>query len=41
MEKNVSCVDVKAISYLDAQDIFQKNVLAITKTNNFKKIISV
>jgi len=41
MEKNVSCVGVKTISSLDAQDIFQKNVLAITKTNNFFKIISV
>jgi len=40
MRKNVSYVGVKIIDYLDAQDIFQKNVvvtknLIFLKTNYF------
>jgi len=41
MRKDVSCAGVKIISYLVALDTFQKNVLAIIKTNDLKKIISV
>ncbi len=37
MEKNVYCVDVKIINYLDVQDIFQKNVVVTIKKIDLKK----
>lgn len=37
MEKNVSCVDVQIIDYLVAQDIFQRNVVAMITIVNLKK----
>jgi len=38
MRKDVSCAGVEITSYLVAPDTFQKNVLAIIKTNNLKKL---
>jgi len=36
MEKNVFCVDVRIINYLDALDISQKNAVALKKIINLK-----
>jgi len=36
MEKNVYYVDAKIINYLDAQNIFQKNVVATINKINLK-----
>ena len=37
MRKNVSCVAARIINYLDAQNIFQKNVVVTNNLINLKK----